>query len=128
MKTSELLEIIGEKRRMLNQMYSEYKNGMVELANLKNQLLLMLEENGLKSIKSNNYGVSIVTKPKLNILSEQSIREWLENTPDIESDAYIGLKLTPFKSFAIQYFKDTGEMIDGIEYSSEQTLSVKDNK
>jgi hypothetical protein len=125
---SELLEQIGKQRRILNDMYKEYKDGMVKLSELKQELHQMLSESGLRSIKSANYGVSIVTKPKLSVQSEESVKEWLNNTPDIEPDAYIGLKLTPFKQMATQYFKDTGELIDGVEYSAEESLTIRENK
>lgn len=127
MNVSELLEQIGKRRNELNKLYSEYKSGMVELAELKQMLQEELNKAGLRSVKSKNYGVSIVTKPRIDVTSEQSVKEWLENMPNIESDAYIGLKLTPFKSFATQWFKDTGEMIDGVEYSSDETLSIRNN-
>lgn len=128
MKVNDLIELIGSKRQHLNAMYSEYKDGMVELAELKQQLHEQLIESGLKSAKTDNYGVSIVQKPKIDVRSEQAVKEWLENAPNVESDAYIGLKLTPFKKLATTWFKDTGEMIDGVEYSSEESLTIKSNK
>lgn len=128
MNVNELLDLIGNERQRLNAMYSEYKDGMVKLAELKQQLQDTLVQNGLKSAKNEHFGVSLVQKPKVDVLSEQAVREWLENAPNIESDAYIGLKLTPFKQLATQWYKDTGEMIDGVEYSSEETLTIRNNK
>lgn len=128
MNVNELLDLIGNKRQRLNKMYAEYKDGMVKLAELKMQLLDTLNQAGLKSAKNDHFGVSIVQKPKLDVVSESAVREWLENAPNVEADAYIGLKLTPFKQLATTWFKDTGEMIDGVEYSSEESLTIRNNK
>jgi pantothenate kinase type III len=127
MNVSELIEEIGFKRNLLNQMYSQYKEEMVKLAELKQQLKIMLDESGLRSAKSTNFGVSIVSKPNILIQSEQSIKEWLENTPNIESDAYIGLKLTPFKSFATDWYKKTGEIITGTDIETSESISIRNN-
>lgn len=128
MNVSELIELIGSERQRLNKQYSEYKNGMTQLSELKQQLKILLDENGLRSAKSTNYGVSIATKPSIQVQSEVSVREWLENTPDIEADAYIGLKLTPFKSFAIDWYKKTGEVIDGTDVETTESITVRNNK
>lgn len=128
MNVNELLDLIGNERQRLNKMYAEYKDGMVKLAELKMQLLDTLNQAGLKSAKNDHFGVSIVQKPKLDVVSEQAVKEWLENAPNVEADAYIGLKLTPFKQLATTWFKDTGEMIDGVEYSSEESLTIRNNK
>ena len=128
MNVNELLDLIGNKRQRLNKMYAEYKDGMVKLAELKMQLLDTLNQAGLKSAKNDHFGVSIVQKPKLDVVNESAVREWLENAPNVEADAYIGLKLTPFKQLATTWFKDTGEMIDGVEYSSEESLTIRNNK
>lgn len=128
MNVSELIEEIGTKRNELNKMYSEYKKGMIELSELKQELQQSLIASGLQSAKSKNYGVAIVPKPKINVVSESAVKEWLENTPDIESDQYIGLKLTPFKQLATIWFKDTGEMIDGVEYATDEAITIRSNK
>ena len=128
MKVAELIEVIGSERQRLNAVYSQYKSDMVELQKLKDELQLMLGEAGLKSAKSTNYGVSIATRKSISVESEQSVKEWLENTPDIEADAYIGLKLTPFKKFAAGWFQETGEIIPGTEPATTESVTIKANK
>ena len=39
---------------------------------------------------------------------------------------YVGLKATPFKSFAMTYMK-TGEVIDGTDYVINESLMIKEN-
>jgi len=128
MELQELIDSYGQIKKAANKLYTDYKNLMVEAEAQRRMLHAKLEDVGLKSAKSKNFGVSIVSKPTITILNEQSVINWLHDTPDIDYDQYIGIKTTPLKQLALQRLKETGEIIEGTEYAINETVSVKANK
>lgn len=128
MDLSEVINQYGQAKKQANQIYTEYKKQMILVESLRFQLQEKLNDVGLRSAKSADFGVSIVSKPIINVTNEQSVVEWLKTTPNIEYDQYIGLKLTPFKSMALEYLKQTGEVINGTEFETKETISIKANK
>lgn len=128
MTTKDLLEELGSVKKQANKLYKEYKNLLVIEAGLKQELILNLQEIGLKSIKGEKYSASISSRPNITVQSETAVIEWLKEAPNIEADAYIGLKVTPLKGLALQILKETGEVVPGTEYSSTESLTIKENK
>lgn len=125
MELQELIDLYGSQKAQANKLYSDYKNLMIIVEETRQLLQIKLQETGLKSAKSANFGVSIATKPSILVQSEQSVIEWLKNTPNIEYDQYIGLKLTPFKSLALEVLKQTGEIITGTELEMKDSLTIR---
>ena len=115
----------GELKAKANKLYSEYKDLMVIVEEKRFMLQRELEKIGLRSAKSANFGVSTVTKKNIAVTNEHLVMEWLKDTPDIEGDLYIGVKLTPFKQLADQVLKQTGEIIPGTELNTKETISIK---
>ena len=125
---SEILEQLGELKKTRNNHYKKYKDLEEQELALKSQLTEILNSTGLKSAKGDKYMASISEKADLVVSHEQSVIDWLNETPNIETDFYIGLKKTEFKQFAKGYFKETGEIIPGTETVTKQTLTIKENK
>src|SRR5690606_29290920 len=94
----------------------------------KAQLMAMLTDTGLKSAKGEKYSASISSRSDVVVTHEQSVIEWLKTTPDVEADAYIGLKVTPFKTLAKEILKTTGEVITGTDLTTIESISIKENK
>lgn len=128
MTISELIEQLGVNKTLANETYTAYKKLKDAEEALKMQLHSKLLETGLKSAKGDKYTASITEKPSIVINHEQSILDWLKESPDVEVDAYIGLKATPFKSLAMQVLKETGEVIPGTELQTTESLSIRANK
>lgn len=128
MTISELLQELGDVKTEGNAYYTAYKNmkGKEEL--LKQELMAKLDQAGLKSAKGDKYSVSKTLKHDFVLQNEHHVMEWLVSEPDVESDFYIGLKLTPLKTLARQMLKDTGEVIPGLETTTNEVLTVKENK
>lgn len=95
---------------------------------LKAEVRVKLQELGMTSAKTQSGSVSVVQKPNLVITNEQAVREWLENTPEVESDLYIRLDKTAFKSLAKSWFDNTGELINGTDTEVSEYLQVKEKK
>lgn len=98
MTLSELLQELGELKTVANNHYKAYKDLKLKEDELKAQLIAKLDEAGLKSAKGDKYSVSKVTKHDVVVTHEQSVLDWLKETPDVEEDAYIGLRTTQFKT------------------------------
>lgn len=128
MSVSALIEAIGELKSAQSETYKAYKEMQKTEAELKTQLMEELHAIGLKSAKGEKYSASISKKLDIAVTHEQSVIDWLENTPNVESDAYIGLKVTSFKPLALKVLKETGEIIPGTETVTKESLSVKENK
>jgi hypothetical protein len=125
---SSLVSALGESRKASSNAYEAYK----ELKGIEDQaryeLEAMLREMGLKSAKGQDFTASIAEKPTIIIKNEADIIDWLQNTPDVESDRYIGLKQTEFKSLAQAMLKGTGEVVPGTEVEVRESLSIRANK
>jgi hypothetical protein len=128
MELKDLINHYGTLKNETNKLYADYKNLQMKLQQAKRVLENKLNEIGLKSAKSQNFGVSIATKPNITIQHEQSVLEWLKTTPNIETDVYIGLKTTAFKGLALQVLKETGEIIPGTELNQVESLTIRNNK
>ena len=128
MTIAELLEVLGHVRSAGVDAYKGYKLIKEEEEDLKAELLEKLSEAGLKSAKGDKFQATITSRPIIEITHEQSVLNWLNETPDIESDAYIGLKKIEFKSLALQILKDTGEIVPGTELSNQEILTIRSNK
>lgn len=128
MTISELIEQLGINKNLANETYTAYKKLKEAEEVLKAELYAKLTETGLKSAKGGKYTASITEKPSIVINHEQSILDWLKESPNVEADAYIGLKATPFKSLAMQVLKETGEIVPGTELQTTESLSIRANK
>ncbi len=123
-----MIDEYGTLKKEANRLYSEYKDLQVVLAQKRLNLQTELQTNGAKSFKTERYYVSTVTKKNIVIENEQSVIDWLKHTPNIEVDAYIGLKTTYFKTMALAMLKDTGELADGTNIEISETITIKGNK
>lgn len=128
MSLSELITELGKVKEASNSAYERYKELRDIQDQLKYQLEAQLRSSGLRSVKGADYQAVITEKPSVVIKHEASVIDWLEHAPDIESDQYIGLKATEFKSFADKYLKGTGEIIPGTEIVIKESLSIRKNK
>ncbi len=125
---SQLIDRIGEYGKRSKYLYEQYKQ--VEELKVKAKALLIqkLNEAGFKSAKTDNFIASITKKPGIQVLHEQSVLEWLKEAPNIETDQYIGLKKTEFKSLALTMLKDTGEIIPGTELIETESIGIRKSK
>lgn len=128
MELTNLIDLYGEQKTKANALYAEYKTLMEEVERTRRSLQIALESTGLRSAKSEKFGVSTVTKVDVFISNEHLAMEWLKDAPNIEADAYIGLKTTAFKKLATEMLKQTGEVADGTEVMQKETISIKANK
>lgn len=125
---SELVMALGEARAASSAAYDGYKELKTSEDNLRFELEQKLKETGLKSVKGATYNAVITETPKIVIRHEQSVIDWLQNTPDIETDQYIGLKATEFQALAKSMLKDTGELVPGTEVEMRESLAIRSNK
>ena len=128
MTLSELLQKLGENKQESAKYYGKYKELKEQEDALKFELTDMLHEMGLKTAKGDLFTASIAEKPTIVIKNEKEVVEWLKNTPNIESDFYIGLKANEFKKMATVMLKDTGELANGTEVIVNESLSIRSNK
>lgn len=125
---TETLTNLGVARKIAAETYKQYKAEKEVEDALRDQLMAALKEVGLKSAKNDKFIVSISKTPRVVITNEQAAMDWLKNTPDVESDFYIGIKKTEFSTLAKAMLKDTGELADGTEVQITETLSIRSNK
>lgn len=126
-KTVELIEQLGELSSKNKLAYKMYKESKEKEDELREELTLSLQSDKLRSAKTDKYLVTIAQRPTIQIASEQDVLTWIKNNPEYEADMYVGLKATPFKSFAMTYMKKTGEVIDGTDYVINESLMIKEN-
>lgn len=124
---SELVAALGQARAASTNAYEGYKEQKAIEDQLRYELEAKLHTDGLKSAKGADFTASITEKPTVVIKNEPAIIEWLKSTPDIESDQYIGLKTTEFKSLAQSLLKGTGEVIPGTEVEIRESLAIRSN-
>lgn len=124
---SELLAALGEARQAASSAYEGYKELKGIEDQLRYELEITLKETGLKSAKGEDFSASISETPRVVVVNEQSVIDWLQNTPDVEGDRYVGLKTTEFSTFAKARLKGTGEVIPGTEVRVAESLSIKAN-
>lgn len=128
MKISELVDKIGVTKKTANDLYKQYKEYKDTEESLKEELKIQLAEAGLRSTKTKNFNASLTQKPDIQVTHEQSVMDWLKQSPNVEEDAYIGLKLTPFKGLALHILKETGEIVPGTETLTKESISIRENK
>jgi len=119
---------LGEARAASTNAYQSYKELKTSEDNLRFELEQKLKETGLKSVKGATYNAVITETPRIVIRHEQSVIDWLQNTPNIETDQYIGLKTTEFQSLAKSMLKDTGELVPGTDVEMKESLAIRSNK
>lgn len=128
MNVSELVDQLGILSTEGKALYKKYKALKEQEDSLRTDLYQTLQSSGLKSAKTNAYNAVISVKTDVLVQHEQSILNWLKTAPDVEADAYIGLKKTEFKTLAKQVLKETGEVIPGTELSTSEVLTIRENK
>lgn len=128
MSLSELVAALGEARVAASNLYQTYKEAKGIEDQLRYQLEEQLKVSGLKSVKGADFQAVITETPRVVIKHEQSVIDWLRNTPDVETDRYVGVKASEFQSLAKAMLKDTGEMIPGTEVEVRETLAIRANK
>lgn len=125
---SQLVDELGQLGQTSKELYGQYKAIEEKKAEARAALAEALQVVGLRSAKTSAFTASIAVKPSIQIVHEQSVIDWLQETPDVETDQYIGLKKTEFKTLATAMLKNTGEVIPGTEVLQQETLSVRANK
>jgi hypothetical protein len=125
---SALVDELGTLSQQSKELYGQYKAIEEQKAGVRAALTEALQTAGLRSAKTSNYTASVSVRPSVQVVHEQSVIDWLKDTPDVETDQYIGLKKTEFKTLAMAVLKNTGEVIPGTEVVQTETLSVKGNK
>ncbi len=125
---TELLSQLGSNKKQSNELYTQYKKLKEVEEQLKYDLLVLLKDSELKSAKGKDYTASISETPTIVIRDEAAVLEWLQNTPNIESDFYIGVKKPEFNTLAKQMLKETGELAFGTELEIRESLSIRQNK
>jgi hypothetical protein len=128
MKVSELLKKLGKNKKASAELYKQYKVFKDEEESLKYDLIVLLKDSGLKSVKGQDFTASLTETPTIVIKDETALLEWLQNTPDIESDFYIEVKKSEFNTLAKQMLKETGELANGTEVETRESLAIRSNK
>lgn len=128
MSVSTLIESLGVNKKRQAEAYKAYKD-LKEIEEIwKAELAVELEKLGAKSFKGKKYSAITTSRSDTIVTNEQSVIDWINNEPNIETDQYIGLKLANFKPLANQVLKETGEIIPGTDRVIKESLSIKENK
>lgn len=123
----ELIELVASLGTDSSNAYKSYKQLKEREDRARDMLREALIGSGLLTARTKDVTASIVSKPTIEIRHEQSALEWLKNEPDIETDEFIGLKVTPFKKLALHRLseKGGGEIIPGTEMVMNQSLAIR---
>lgn len=125
---AKLMDELGKARERSSAAYEAYKGYKAYEDDLRQKVADALHESGLKSAKGKSYSAIFTDRPTIIIAHEQSVKDWINNTPDVEADQYIGIIPTQFQTLAKTMLKETGEMIPGTELQIKESLSIKANK
>lgn len=126
MSVADLINAIGENKKVANDLYGQYKELKDEEATLKNVLGSKLESLGLRSAKGLDYTASIASSPTLVIKDEAQVIAWIKDKLPNEVDYYIGIKKTEFNSLAKTVAKED-KVIDGTELVINESLAIRAN-
>lgn len=121
----ELLNELSECIAGTKHWYSMYTEAKLLEDMKRDELKQYMLSTGALSHRTKDLTVSIVSKPTIEIKHEQSVLNWLKHEPNLEIDQFVGLKLTPFKKYALHKLKETGEQIDGIDVIMQDSLAVR---
>lgn len=124
-KLPELMKELGTIRAKKDAIYHEFEQWRGREQELREVIMAELQAAGLKSAKSDDYTASIATKPRIRLRDERAAIDWLQNTPNVEADHYIGIKMTMFEPLALTALKETGEIVPGTELENNEYLSVR---
>lgn len=108
--------------------YNVYKAGKDLEDELRRQIQEELHANKLQQIKTDNTTISLTERSSLQIMNEAMVIEWLNSEPNVEADAYIGVKRANLETLAKQMLKETGEIIPGTDTQVTETLSIRTKK
>lgn len=100
----------------------EYK---ADMEATKAAIRAKLEELGMKSAKTDLGSVSVVEKPKLAIVNEAQVIQWMKEEPTIEEDLYMSLNKRALEPVLKEWVKQTGEVVTGVESQTTEYLSVR---
>lgn len=108
--------------------YAVYKAGKDLEDELRHQIQEELHANQLKQIKTDDTTISLSERSSLQIMNESMVIDWLRNEPNVEVDAYIGVKRANLETLAKQMLKETGEIIPGTDTQYNEVLSIRTKK
>jgi hypothetical protein len=126
-KIAELVAELGKKTNDNKALYATYKESKDEEDKIRLTLTERLKGTGLLTAKTPEYTASIAVKQQVAVTNEREAIDWLKNS-GLETDQYIGLKTTNFKTMATSMLKDTGEVIPGTQLVESESLSIRANK
>lgn len=127
LNVSQLVTEVGKLSKKSSGLYKEYKDLKQQEDLLKKALLEELRAAGLMSAKTGQFTASISQRKNIVVQHEQSVLDWLQNTPDVETDQYIGLKKAEFKTLAMAMLKNTGEIIPGTDLETNESITIRSN-
>lgn len=125
---SELVAKLGELSGASKELYKQYKDIKDREDQVRFELTEALRENGLLTAKTPDFTASIARKQSVMVASEAEAINWVKDNLPAESDHYIGLRTTQFKTMALARLKETGEVIPGTELIESESLSIRANK
>jgi hypothetical protein len=124
---SDLVRSLGLARKTTQSAYKDYQFYKHLEDDLRQELETLLYVMDLRSAKGEDYTASIAEKPTVLVRDEVAIMHWLQDTPDVEYDQYVGLKRAEFKSLADSLLKNTGETVPGTEVEVRKSLRITAN-
>lgn len=127
-RLSSLVTSLGKARERRVKAYDSYAELRDKENAVRTELYAELQAVGLRSAKGLDFNASIVETPTVVVKHEQTVLNWLRESPNIESDLYIGLRTDAFKGLAQSVLKSTGEVIPGTALEVRETLSIRSNK
>lgn len=124
----DLIKQLIQAKNELADIDDKKKQATQAVNDIKMQIRAELESIGLNSARTDYGTVSIVNKKSQKIVNEAKVMSWLRETPDIEEDLYLTVNKKAFEALNNAWFKDTGEIIDGVETVTSEYLSFKEKK
>jgi len=125
---ADIVRSLGLARKTTQSAYKDYQFYKHLEDALREELETLLYVMDLRSAKGEDYTASIAEKPTVVVRDEAAIVDWLQNTPDVEYDQYVGLKRAEFRSLADSMLKNTGEQIPGTEVEVRKSLRITANR
>jgi len=95
---------------------------------LQEELIQAMKDKGLKSIKTETHNYARTVKKDIKVFSEEDVMEYLRNHGGYDEYVKPKLDTIKFKSYAKALLKETGEVMDGIELTEKEYMSIKANK
>lgn len=121
----QLARDLAEIRSEINQVKDALKPLEQKREEIQAELIEVMRENELKSIKTDDYNFARTVKKDFKVINELEVIEELKKRNEYENYVRPKIDLIGLKNYATSLLKGTGEILEGMEPTESEYMSIK---